>query len=500
MKTPNYVFDDELYHHGILGQRWGHRRFQNEDGSWTAAGRERYGEGEGPRQAAKPKVDARAKAKASFEEKKYKMYMKSKEQKLKDKIAAKEERNRVREAAKTQRLLKKEQSKVEQKGRPTQIFGKTKKMSDDDLQNAINRLKLEVEYNKNYAIASKPNGALARADRFFEGPTGKVVRDIAVATIPNVANTITTKMLDNRLKYANKFDREKIQADIDKVKADAENSRAKADQSAAIAEQNRAKIARDDRKQEADILLNRKKHQLEVAKAKTESDRADKKLADESRRSDELQKAEQNRLNEEHNVKMEAAKLANRVEEATQFGYDAGDKASKSANWVYGKVSHNLARERHQTELSKQEIQNKKNESDARAAKDWAEAQRKESEKQMALQNFKEARAERKEFNETLTRLANSGQIKITEALHSYKFGDTSQTSYKIASDEAKTPVSSKKVIDTSTNLNSLLRDMSTGIPSSKESAIRSAQGSDAEIAARFHVDPSTVWRIKNRK
>lgn len=69
MKTPNYVFDDELYHHGILGQRWGYRRFQNEDGSWTPEGRERYGEGEGPRQAAKPKVDARAKARTSFEEK-----------------------------------------------------------------------------------------------------------------------------------------------------------------------------------------------------------------------------------------------------------------------------------------------------------------------------------------------------------------------------------------------------------------------------------------------
>lgn len=31
----------ELYHHGILGQKWGVRRYQNDDGTWTIAGKER---------------------------------------------------------------------------------------------------------------------------------------------------------------------------------------------------------------------------------------------------------------------------------------------------------------------------------------------------------------------------------------------------------------------------------------------------------------------------
>lgn len=34
---------DYLMHHGILGQKWGIRRYQNDDGSLTEAGKKRYG-------------------------------------------------------------------------------------------------------------------------------------------------------------------------------------------------------------------------------------------------------------------------------------------------------------------------------------------------------------------------------------------------------------------------------------------------------------------------
>jgi hypothetical protein len=41
---------DELYHHGIKGQKWGIRRFQNKDGSLTKRGEKRY-----EKQSAKPR-------------------------------------------------------------------------------------------------------------------------------------------------------------------------------------------------------------------------------------------------------------------------------------------------------------------------------------------------------------------------------------------------------------------------------------------------------------
>jgi len=59
METMFIPYSDYLEHHGIKGQKWGLRRYQNSDGSYTEEGRKRYLDSEGNKTEKGKKREAR---------------------------------------------------------------------------------------------------------------------------------------------------------------------------------------------------------------------------------------------------------------------------------------------------------------------------------------------------------------------------------------------------------------------------------------------------------
>ena len=108
----DYLEIRELYHHGIKGQKWGVRRYQNEDGTLTDEGKERYG--------AEDKSD-------KMSEKNYKSTMD------------------VLNAAKT---ISNETANLAVPKKGSKIVNKKnyKNMSDEELRKKVNRLQLERQY------------------------------------------------------------------------------------------------------------------------------------------------------------------------------------------------------------------------------------------------------------------------------------------------------------------------------------------------------------------
>ena len=108
--------EDYLEHHGIRGQKWGVRRYQNKDGSLTAAGRKRLSSGSG------------------------------------NSLAGAVERYKARRAAKANTKAKlAKQKQAEEAGSADYRKARAKKpkqMTTSELKEATDRLKLESQYNE----------------------------------------------------------------------------------------------------------------------------------------------------------------------------------------------------------------------------------------------------------------------------------------------------------------------------------------------------------------
>lgn len=126
-----------LAHHGVTGQKWGVRRYQEKDGSLTPEGRQHWGIGparEKIKLAWKNRKVFRPKTEAEKEK-----LLKAKEAK-KAENEKKREENAAKRAERNKAALDAKREKLIREGDPKTLYKNRKLLSDEDLDRALNRI------------------------------------------------------------------------------------------------------------------------------------------------------------------------------------------------------------------------------------------------------------------------------------------------------------------------------------------------------------------------
>lgn len=203
MYSSGLPYSDEIYHHGIPGQKWGVRRFQNPDGSLTSEGRKRYSKSGGESKSIKSGTGGKGK---EF----------------------------VKGAAAVGMKAASRLGEGITRGVKTKLAEKMPFMlNDEELEKYRDRLRRENTF-RNEMANRRELKRRSQGDQFAK----KLVQDVAATSIKSIATKATNKIADELLKSAD--DKYKEQLDLEAKELKMEKERKEAEENKLSSRVNKA--------------------------------------------------------------------------------------------------------------------------------------------------------------------------------------------------------------------------------------------------------------------